>query len=129
MTITIILSILFIHWFADFVCQTDQMAQGKSKNWGDLLSHTFFYSLIWMIPICIIIGITNPTESTRYYIFNSLAFCGITFFCHTITDYYTSRVNSKLWEDKQVHNFFVSIGFDQWLHYIQLFVTYKLLTQ
>ena len=77
-------------------------------------------------------------------------FAGITFICHTITDYFTSRLNSKLWakatywgsdemkrlypidcpenkHGKYVHNFFVSIGFDQVLHYIQLFLTYSLL--
>lgn len=40
-----ILSIIFIHWLADFVLQTEQQAQGKSKNWFDLLSHTITYTL------------------------------------------------------------------------------------
>lgn len=36
--------------------------------------------------------------------------------------------NGSLWEQKKVHEFFVSIGFDQLLHYIQLILTFKLLT-
>ena len=42
-----ILGILFIHWFADFVLQTDKQAKGKSKEWGPLLEHTFNYSVVW----------------------------------------------------------------------------------
>jgi len=51
-------------------------------------------------------------------------FCLITFITHTITDYFTSRLNSKLWEQGKVHNFFVALSFDQILHYVQLFLTY-----
>lgn len=123
-----ILSVLFIHWVADFVCQTDKMAQGKSKNWTDLISHTGLYSAVWLIPVCILIGINVPHQTTEFYVSMSLWFCIITFIVHTLTDYFTSRLNSKLWADKKVHYFFVSIGFDQWLHYVQLFLTFKFLT-
>ena len=34
-----ILSILGIHWIADFVFQDEKWALGKSKNWNDLLSN------------------------------------------------------------------------------------------
>ena len=51
----------------------------------------------------------------------------ITFITHTITDYFTSRLNSRLWAKGDVHNFFVSVGFDQVLHYVQLFLTYQIL--
>jgi len=115
-TITEVLAILFIHWIADFILQTDKQAKGKSKNWGDLLSHTFSYSMCWGITIFFL-----P------HWFDALIFIGITFICHTITDYFTSRLNSRLWAEGKVHNFFVSVGFDQWLHYAQLFITYQLL--
>lgn len=122
-----ILSILFVHWFADFVCQTDKMAQGKSKNWFDLLSHTGLYSVVWGVPAYILIGLNCENLSAGPLSLLVLYFCSITFVAHTITDYFTSRLNSKLWNDKKVHYFFVSIGFDQWLHYVQLFLTFKLL--
>lgn len=54
-------------------------------------------------------------------------FWGITFITHTFIDYFTSRLNAKLWEKKQVHNFFASVGFDQLLHFVQLILTYKFL--
>lgn len=117
-----IFSIILIHWFADFVLQTDKQAKGKSKNWSDLLSHTGIYSLVWLIPSLIIFF--NQLEIG---IIKALSFVLITFIAHTITDYFTSRLNSKLWAKGDTHNFFVSVGFDQVLHYIQLFTTYYLL--
>ncbi len=116
--IYIVLGLLALHWIADFVCQTDKMAQGKSRNWKDLLNHTCAYSLIFFIS-----SVMLSTPSTKQI----LLFAPITFICHTITDYYTSRINAKLWEEKKVHQFFVSIGFDQLLHFTQLILTYYLL--
>lgn len=113
-----IFSIILIHWFADFVLQTDKQAKGKSKNWLDLLQHTVNYSLVFLFISFFILPELNP-----------IWFFLITFTCHTITDYFTSRLNSKLWSEGKVHNFFVSIGFDQVLHYVQLFTTYYYLKQ
>jgi hypothetical protein len=124
-----IFSILIIHFIGDFVLQTDKQAKGKSKNWRDLLSHTLTYSGFWLF-----IGTIWSISSNIYTHFNYLfdwwivwKFSIITFIFHTITDYFTSRLNSKLWTKGDVHNFFVSIGFDQILHYVQLFLTYQLL--
>lgn len=47
MNLTIILIIIFTHWVADFVLQTDKQAKGKSKNFEDLFSHTQTYSLVY----------------------------------------------------------------------------------
>lgn len=124
-SLIVILAILFIHWIADFVCQSDWQAKNKSKNNSALIEHTSIYSAIWYIPMIFIF--VFPTLDLDKAIVNSMAFCGITFICHTITDYFTSRLNSKLWEKGDVHNFFVSIGFDQFLHFIQLLLTYYLL--
>jgi len=77
----------------------------------------------------LLFGYVNKGQTTTWYVIYSLLFMGITFICHTATDYFTSRVNAKLWEKGQVHNFFVSIGFDQYLHYIQLFVTFYYLSK
>jgi len=126
MTLVEILGILLIHWFADFVLQTDKQAKGKSKNWTDLLSHTLNYSTVWLV-ISPLFAYNLPPQTVSWYVSHTLAFVGFTFIAHTITDYFTSRLNSKLWADGKVHNFFVSVGFDQWLHYVQLFTTYYFL--
>lgn len=127
--LVVVLVILVVHFIADFVCQTSWQAENKSKDWGALLAHTGIYSLIWMPVVCILLGYLNPNESPRWYVGYSVLFSAITFICHTATDYYTSRVNSMLWEKKKVHAFFVSIGFDQQLHYTQLLLTFYFLTQ
>lgn len=111
LSINIVIGIIFIHWVADFLCQTDWMATNKSKDNSALLSHTSVYSLLWLIPAIFFIGKLGAV------------FVGITFIAHTITDYFTSRINSKLWKEQKVHWFFVSVGFDQVLHYTQLLLT------
>jgi len=42
---------------------------------------------------------------------------------HFVVDYNTSRVTSRLWQEKRVHDFFVVVGFDQLLHSITLLGT------
>lgn len=104
--------IFFVHWVADFVSQSDWEAKNKSSSWFALLYHTASYSTLWLIPLLFIMDVSQI-----------VTFIGITFVCHTITDYFTSRWNKKLWDKGNVHGFFVCVGFDQMLHYIQLFYT------
>jgi hypothetical protein len=114
--LTIAFIIILVHWIADFVLQTHWQATNKSTSNRALLSHTGIYSLAWILPAIILLGIVD-----------GIIFVGITFILHTITDYFTSRLNSHLWKKGDIHNFFVSVGFDQILHYGQLFLTYWIL--
>ena len=121
MGIEIIFGILLIHWIADFVLQSDEEAKNKSTDSAYLLSHTSSYTVCWFV-----LG----AFSSFFIPVDPLAltyFCFITLVAHTITDYFTSRLNSYLWKKGDSHNFFVSVGFDQILHYVQLILTYKLL--
>lgn len=111
--------ILFLHWVGDFVLQTEWMATNKSKNNKALASHVFSYCSVFMIA-CLAYSVFSGQE--RDY----GSFLAITFAAHFGIDYVTSRINKRLWEKKDVHNFFVSVGFDQFLHIIQLVLTYKL---
>lgn len=124
MKLSEIFTIIIIHWIADFILQTDKQAKGKSKNWSDLLSHTITYSVVWVFAI---LFLWNNQHTVTWLVVSSILFGAITFVAHTITDYFTSRLNSKLWAEGKVHYFFVSIGFDQILHYVQLFLTYHFL--
>ncbi len=123
-SIWIILWIILVHWVADFVFQTHEQSINKSKSWKYLIEHTLTYSTIWYVLSMLL---WPAGHIMSWYVLNSIYFTSITFVCHTITDYFTSRLNSKLWIKGDTHNFFVSIGFDQVLHYIQLFLTYLLL--
>jgi hypothetical protein len=105
--IFIIIYLWFCHWVADFVCQSNWMAQNKSKNNKALIQHCLVYTLILEIMLF------NPF----YGIINGLI--------HFPVDYVTSRVNSKLWNEKKIHWFFVSVGFDQFIHFVTLILTAK----
>lgn len=109
----IILSIILIHFFGDFIIQTDWQAKNKSSNLEALLNHTTTYTLCWL-PFCL------------YYHLGY--FMIITWFFHTITDYLTSRWVKKSFEKQDYHMGFVKIGLDQCGHYIQLFLTFYFLT-
>ncbi len=113
-----IISILFIHWFADFVLQTDKQAKGKSSSNLLLFQHCLVYSGCW-IPFLYY----EAPDGLNYL----GLFILITFISHFVTDYITSRINSYYWKQGNNHNFFVSVGFDQFLHYTQLFLTFALL--
>ena len=103
-----IVVLLVLHWVADFVLQSDRVAQNKSKSNLVLLEHITIYSLPFILFFGPVFAIVNAI-------------------IHGLVDYYTSRLTSKLWADGQVHNFFVVIGFDQLLHISTLVITYNLL--
>ncbi len=102
-----LLNLLCVHFIADFVLQSDWMALGKSKAWTPLLVHTSIYSLC--------------------FAWFGVPFVLVTFLTHTVTDYGTSRVNSRLWAAKENHWFFVGIGADQLIHAWTLALTFQCL--
>lgn len=129
LSIVEIFAILILHWIFDFVLQTSWQAQNKSKNNQALFEHVLTYSLAWFL--CGVIYLNSnihlPLDQYKALATNIMLFTVITFVCHFITDYLTSRLNTYLWNKKDVHNFFVSIGHDQLWYYFQLFITYYLL--
>lgn len=100
------LIIIWLHWLADFVLQTDKMATNKSTSMKWLLSHVSVYS------VCLLI------VGWKFAIVNGLA--------HLIIDFFTSKATSYLWKKGDRHNFFVVIGMDQALHLSILYLTRNL---
>lgn len=117
-----IILIFVIHWVSDFLCQTHEMSLKKSKSILWLSYHVIVYTLMTTFLWSIFFGnmMFNPLTTI-------LLIFGITFITHWITDYFTSRWTSRLWEEKQVHNFFVVIGLDQLIHAITLLITFNYL--
>lgn len=115
MTDKILITIVLVHFLADFALQTHEQALGKSKEIKWLLYHTGTYSIMWLLGAFIFLNW-----------WQSILFAVITFVAHTITDYFTSRLTSKLFERKDFHNGFVVVGFDQVLHFLQLYYTFKI---
>lgn len=118
--VTVIIFILLLHFFADFVVQTHEDAINKSTSVKHLFSHVWEYSVF----ITLIMSVYAFAAGGALLLGHALLFGAITFVSHFITDYFTSRANTKLWKSGNVHNFFVGIGFDQWLHAVQLILTY-----
>ena len=96
MEVNLILALLWTHWIFDFVLQTDKMALNKSTSVLALGSH------------CVVYTIGMAFFGVWFGIINGVA--------HFAIDFVTSRVTSYLWQKKDRHNFFVTIGFDQALH-------------
>jgi hypothetical protein len=113
--------LLFGHWLGDFVFQSHWMAQNKSKNNFALFIHTYAYSTTLLFAFvlgCLTLGIGLDN-----IFYASIAFFLITFVTHGVTDYFTSRVTSKLWAAQRTHTFFVMIGFDQLVHFYTIILT------
>jgi hypothetical protein len=115
-----ILILIFLHWVGDFLLQNTDMATNKSKSNIWLFKHVMSYSLVWIFA-----GVWFfPPHLVVIFFF-------VTFIAHFTTDYYTSRWTNKLYANKKFYGFpafFSVIGLDQWLHYLQLILTYKFLT-
>lgn len=104
-TLTSVVFLLFAHFYADFRLQTDWQATNKSSNNWALTKHVGAYSAVMA------------------FVTLNLTFGIVTFVCHWLTDYVTSRLNARMWAAGRRHDFFVGVGFDQWLHQLQLLTT------
>jgi hypothetical protein len=99
-----IVIILTVHFIADFVLQSNWMAQNKSKSLLALGAHATVYTIV--------LAIISPL----WAIVNGIA--------HFIVYFITSRWTSRLWAKGDTHNFFVVIGLDQLIHALILIYTY-----
>lgn len=111
-----------VHYVADFILQDGSWATNKWTSIKDLTLHVMVYTFAWVIPSYMFLGL------------NSCWFLIITFICHWITDFFTSKVNHKLAESKNFGGKIPNLGlfsmifFDQLLHIGQIFLTYHLLS-
>lgn len=108
--------IIFSHWVADFIAQSDWMAKNKSKSWKALSLHILAYT----ISLALLLSLIHPKTALFYALVNG----GV----HFVIDAITSRITAKLYAKGDVHNFFVVIGLDQALHMSTLVATIPLLS-
>ncbi len=120
MTTLPLIVLLFGHWVADFVFQTDKQAKGKSSDNAILASHVALYGLVLLpfVTIALHWSVTAISVAT---------FMVVNMGAHFVTDYFTSRLNKRLWAEERVHDFFTSVGFDQFLHAAVLLGSYSAL--
>lgn len=117
-----ILGMSITHFLGDFVFQSNWMAQNKSKNPEALMLHVLAYlaALAVGMLVCVIFFTTMTPEEAFFYFIGFLIVNGL---LHFLIDDTTSRVTATLYEAKDIHNFFVVVGFDQFLHQLCLFTT------
>ena len=90
------LCLLWIHFIADFVLQSDKMALSKSKSLKWLTIHSAIYGG-WFI----IFG-----WQVALFLFAS----------HWVVDFVSSRLNAKFYAAGNRRAFFLTIGADQFVH-------------
>jgi len=105
--VVIVIMLCAMHVIADFALQTRKMAENKSKSIKWLSLHAGTYSCVFILI------------SWQYALLNGIL--------HWVTDYVTSRLTSKYWEEKKIHTFFLIIGIDQFIHISCLIGTYALM--
>lgn len=108
--------LLLAHWIGDFVLQTSEMANGKSKSLKWLTIHVLVYALAvlfftyWMFPLKL-----------------ALSYTFINLLIHWGVDFFTSKLASKYFNQPRI--FYPIIGFDQMIHAMTLFLTYQYSSQ
>ena len=91
-----IMILIWLHFIADFVLQTDKMAIKKSASMKFLGLHCLTYS----VPMFFM--------GWQFAVPNGLAHFGV--------DFVTSRLTGQYFSTKNRHAFFVTIGCDQAIH-------------
>lgn len=119
-----ILTILTVHTLFDYKFQTRWQADNKSKSLIALTNHVAIYTVgLSLIPVLSVYFNLGNFTLTNYFIFvltNAIL--------HWITDFFTSRASSEFYTRRSMANFWMTIGFDQFIHTLILFKTFILLT-
>ena len=104
MELKIVLLLVWIHFFGDFVLQTNDMAIKKSKSVKWLLLHTTVYSILLLLF--------------------GLLFALVNLAAHFVVDFITSRAGAYFRSQDNQKGFFMVLGTDQAVHLTTLIVTY-----
>jgi hypothetical protein len=122
-TFLLIALMILGHWLGDFVLQSEETAVVKHKDLNLQCIHALTYSLAW-IPIGFLVMWFGLLPISVVQIF---LFYGITALSHLIIDLTISKLGYKYFHNNNPNSFLGIMHVDQLLHYLQLFLTYKLL--
>lgn len=109
--------ILFAHFVADFMLQRHAWAMAKSSDNVALAKHVGTYAVVMTAAAVPLLGLSVPL----------LLFGVVMLVSHFAIDYVSSRVNKRLFAADRIHDFFVVVGLDQFLHYVVLLLSLYLL--
>lgn len=108
--------LMVCHWFGDFVCQTREMAENKSKDLKVLFSHVLIYGLVLLFGGCIYLFFTVGELA-------ALTWLAVNMVAHFAIDWITSKANAYCIEHNDNPTFWYIVGFDQLLHITTLLFT------
>jgi|EndMetStandDraft_7_1072992.scaffolds.fasta_scaffold382475_2 hypothetical protein len=106
------ISLMLAHWAGDFLLQSGWMAVEKSRSLRALSAHVLTYSAVllgfslWLAPVV-----------------TALEFVLLNMALHFLIDAATSRLAGRFRQRENQWGFFSTIGFDQWLHFVCLYLT------
>lgn len=118
-----IIVLLLVHWIADFLFQSREVAEKKSGSLSVLFTHVSIYTA----GIFLIYGYYALHIGDMNLIRIMPLLAAISFIGHFITDYFTSKWTTYLYKKGNIKGFFTVIGLDQFLHQAQLIITLTLL--
>jgi hypothetical protein len=107
----LIAGISVAHYFADFVLQSRWMGENKSKEWKPLLVHIAVYTSFMAVVCFFLLGPIGLV----YAVLNGAL--------HLVTDYFSSRMSRKAYEEGKLNKFWLIIGADQLIHHLCLVLT------
>ena len=131
MILITIISILFGHLISDFFLQnveSKNKTKKKKKNSKILLlkliKHVLNYSLI-LTTTTALLQLFNVIE--QKYSVSLFLFFIVTFITHFLTDFFAIKKIQKVLKKNNRNKYMNTIGFDQYIHYTELFITLYLL--
>lgn len=123
---------MFGHWLSDFVLQNNKQKPSRdrklSKKIKNLIKYLIPHTLIYSLILTLFVLILNLFSLLAVFsIIKLILFFIITYITHFVTDFTVTMVNVGYLRKNKRHKYFVSIGLDQFLHYVVLFITILLL--
>ena len=103
------------HFIADFLCQTRQIANNKSKSVYWLTMHVLTYTTV--VTLGWTIFTLDPIVLLQVWL--------VTFSTHWLTDFITSKGTTYFYLKNNMFGFFGVVGFDQFIHATTLLLTYN----
>ena len=111
----LILSIIWLHFVADYIFQSSWMASNKSSDTSALLSHVACYTLTLGVG-----GFILSLGDVNDFLLPWVILNGV---LHFTTDYIFSKISTKLLDHDDLRMVFVMDGLDKCVHYTCLFGT------
>lgn len=111
-------NLLCAHYIADFIFQSQQMAENKSKSKEWLTKHVAVYTVVLAFASFPLLFVITLANFIKFIIINGCL--------HWAVDFVTSKMTAKRWKEARYHDMFVVIGADQLIHMCTLLTTFYL---